>query len=270
MKVYIASVLLLLFIALNVVQSFAATKILVVTDIDDTIKVSHILDSVDSASNATKVENHFLGMSQAFQILQAENESVKFAYVSNAPRFPMEQAHNFFLRYNDFPEGKLYLRDSFFDDQFKLDTIRRLLKTVKPEHLVLIGDNGELDVEVYQQIENEFPQISTTTFIHQLYSERNSSETGKKLTKGQFGFVTSLDLLLKWNQLAAVSKEKIDVFASKVVPEFLRQDPNADIGEIAFPAWMDCRDYLIPENSEASLKKYFLFLKKRCSIEPVY
>ena len=55
-----------------VLGSYAQAQTVLVSDIDDTLKISHVLDWADAAGNLVQMGNHFLGMSQVYNLLQEE------------------------------------------------------------------------------------------------------------------------------------------------------------------------------------------------------
>lgn len=217
---------------------------LLVSDIDDTIKISHVLESVDSAFNAPKTENLFLGMSAVYRRILKADSWTRFAYVTNAPKLVMEGFHASFLRHHKFPQGELLLRESLNDKNFKITTIRRLISEQWPQKIILVGDNGEQDSLVYAQIKKEYPKIPLYTFIHQVYSTKSEDQAGHGLEPGQIGFVTSIDLAITLVQMKLISQADLNSLVQQKVPQILDEGWGESSGELAFPEWLDCRDYL--------------------------
>ena len=141
------------------IWSLAGAQIAVISDIDDTIKVSHVLDRSDSVSNAFRTHNVFRGMPQLYQLLASSFPEAEFFYLTNAPRVLMEDSHSRFLRQNQFPRGHLLLRESLSDSEHKIRTIRRILSRPGWRAVILIGDNGERDPQIYAQAVKEFPKL---------------------------------------------------------------------------------------------------------------
>ena len=224
--------------------NLAMARTLFVSDIDDTIKVSHVLDKSDAVLNALKIRNQFTGMSQFYQMYRNVDPTAIFVYVSSAPEIIMDRSHRVFLRYNKFPPGELFLRKSLQDTQFKLRTIRKLIQTHNPERLILVGDNGEHDPAIYARIHAEYPTIPTFTFIHQLYSVHSKSERGSRLEADQIPFVTAVDLSMRFNekQLVPFYNETFG-FLSKFALSIVKENFKNDDGLQAIPPWEDCRDY---------------------------
>jgi hypothetical protein len=266
---------ILLFLAFLSFGISVSAKTLVIADIDDTLKNAHILDTDDMMVRSIETKDVFLGMNWAFQGLKTAQPETAFYYVSAAIEDLMWDLHKGFLKDNQFPKGQLILRKEYFGgDDFKILTIREILKKTKPDLVISVGDNGQKDVEVYEQIRREFPQIRFVTFIHQVYSSRAGDEQGTALASGQIGFATSLDLFLTWHSLNLVPQSQVRVFLSTFAPVYLNENPARDLLRMAIPAWMDCRDYQwsvndsvfadMPELVEVKNK-----ISQRCSV-PAY
>lgn len=265
-------VLTILLLSLQDYATPASAANLVISDIDDTIKVSHVLSKVDSAFNANKWENQFLGMASLYRALAINRPDDKFFYVSNAPEFLMGNNHRLFLEYHSFPPGQILLRQSLFDGSFKLNALRKLIKQWAPKEVILIGDNGEEDAKIYDQIRKEHPGPQFLIYIHQPYSTKNKDEKGAALLAGQIGFVTSVDLAKEWLQNRALNKKLItrdqfQEFANVQIPRILQEPEGLETGEIAFPVWLDCRgaDPLGRLTGLDILSDYEQRLTERCS-----
>lgn len=222
--------------------SVALAKILVISDIDDTLKVSHVLSTVGAVSSAFDDDSHFIGMAEIFQDLKKHHKDIEFHYVSLAPKILMSERHQSFLEENGFPITKLHMNPGVRQDsQLKQKIIRKLLKGTKPELVIYFGDNGQFDVVVYDQMVKEFPQIPTVTYIREAYSKYGDSEY--PTLSSQVGFVTSVEVVV---DLINKSLLPIESYApvESMVYETLVQGGDGDImGAMVFPWWQDCRDF---------------------------
>src|SRR5690606_41697015 len=112
-----------------------------------------------------------------------------------APRKLMLYLHHFFLWQNDFPSGKLVLNNKLIDSQHKINSLRKMIEELNPTKMILIGDNGERDAEVYAQIRKEFPDIAGETYIHTAYSfEGFEKNNGKPLQQAKIAWAASIEL----------------------------------------------------------------------------
>lgn len=246
-------------------------KVLLVSDIDDTIKVSHVLNKIGKFARAVDATTPFKGMAQLYQLIYNQNPtSTKIAYLSNAPKdfgalpnAPKELAaipassvtHQLFLDYNKFPKGELILRENLQDQEHKAKALRRLIETEKPDVLIMIGDNGEKDVDFYKQATDEHAYMKNMlvlTFIHQLYKSEPSffipdvlDETGRTLFADQIGFVTPIEIALKLKEQQIIGQDKVDWMVRNVAPAIIAEASVKWDGlkPITFPSFKKCPDF---------------------------
>jgi phosphatidate phosphatase APP1 len=146
----------------------------VVSDVDDTIKISDVLD------HRALVRRTFLqpfepvpGMAELYRGW-ASNGAV-FHYVSASP-WQLFQPLVEFTRTNAFPAGSWSLKQwrikdrtftSLFEDpqQYKIGRISVLLRQFPERRFVLVGDSGERDPEAYAALAREFPAQVKGIFI---------------------------------------------------------------------------------------------------------
>lgn len=223
--------------------SFAQAKSILISDIDDTLKIAHVLDRAESLQNALRIENIFSGMNILYRVLGAHDPAMKFFYVSNAPRAFMEGAHRDFLTLHQFPLGELRLRPNIFDGAFKVREIREILKNENPTTVILVGDNAEKDTLIYDQIQQEHSGIRFITYIHTSYSNQDLNDRGALLENGQVGYVTAWDLLLHWRQEGLISDSSAREFLQYFAPAFLQEPEHLKVGAVVIPSWFDCRDF---------------------------
>jgi hypothetical protein len=210
------------------VRFLEPTGLSVVSDIDDTVKVTEI-----PAGRRTVLRNTFLrefraaeGMRERyFKFVEEAGPSgdVCFHYVSGSPwqlyellarfliddsRFPAGTFHMKNLRKNLLEPGALDTIKAFATggdlatlDQ-KVRQITQLMLNLPGRRFILVGDSGERDPEVYRAIRELFPAQVQKVFIRDVLAERLS---GVELITGP-GVAVSLDttdLLKEMKQLIA-------------------------------------------------------------------
>ena len=138
----------------------------VISDIDDTIKISNVTDHRRLLDNSLLQDfQEVAGMPELFQRL-AEN-GVTIHYVSSSPWQLYDPLYEF-MRNAGFPRATLELKDIRFRDEtlinlFKKGTetkplqIEPILKRHARRQFILIGDSGEQDPEVYGDIARRYP-----------------------------------------------------------------------------------------------------------------
>jgi hypothetical protein len=142
-----------------------AKGISVVSDIDDTIKISNVLDRKQLLINTfARPFQAVPGTAEHYREI-AEQPDSAFHYVSGSPHH-LYPALADFLHDAGFPEGSMHLRDinlrqEIFShqngtEQHKLTVVRKLLRDFPQRQFIFFGDSGELDPEIYGQLAREF------------------------------------------------------------------------------------------------------------------
>ncbi|PAT41588.1 hypothetical protein CK623_01315 [Vandammella animalimorsus] len=144
----------------------------IVSDIDDTIKISQVRDTRQLLRNtflapfeAVPGMAAWLGQMQAAGTQAGRN--VQLHYLSSSPVQLLEPLQDFLQAYG-FPGGCLQLRESTAwnrlipgaqdGQRHKLAHLQRLMARFPGRRFVLIGDSGEADPEIYAQVASGHPQ----------------------------------------------------------------------------------------------------------------
>lgn len=224
------------------VSLVASAKTIVVSDIDDTLKESYVRWGWGS-SQALSL-NAMWGMADLLRALAAKPD-VKVFYVSMAPAEIMWGRHTKFLTTNAFPAGEMRLPYWSERDGFKRKQILDIIAREAPTDVLLFGDNGEQDAEIYDGIVRELAGtgIRFQVFIHEMYSRFSLGHWWKP---GQVPYVTAGMPAL---HLAGLGMLPIPEARAILNVAFLRpgrewSDREARFPGITlgFPDWMDCRD----------------------------
>lgn len=162
------------------VQLLAPQGLSVISDIDDTIKQSNVLDKKALLANTfTKPFVAVAGMPAVYQAWQ--QQGAMFHYVSSSP-WQLYPALHAFLQEAGFPNGSFHLKLfrlkdetalAMFDSPLatKVATISGILTTYPQRKFILVGDSGEKDPEVYAQIYREFPAQIQHIYIRNVTRE---------------------------------------------------------------------------------------------------
>ena len=165
----------------------------VVSDIDDTIKISHVLDRKELIRRTfAKPFEAVPGMADAYAAWA--KRGVTFHYVSSSP-WHLYPALLSFMRRSGFPDGAFHLKSVRLKDKtilnlFKssLETkppaIRRILARFPRHHFLLVGDSGEQDPEVYGLIAREHPARIRHVFIREVKGADNRAARFQKAFAG--------------------------------------------------------------------------------------
>lgn len=138
-----------------------SAPLLVVSDFDDTVAVTNVTSPAKLLESALLKDSDTQavvpGMAAFYGCMKSPSAPA-FALVSGSPVQYLPRIRSFLSRHG-FPAGfGMYLRDLGPGtlSGYKQPAIRRLLQQF-PQPVVLVGDSGEKDPEVYAQIRDEFP-----------------------------------------------------------------------------------------------------------------
>ena len=170
-------------------QLIDAQGVSVISDIDDTIKVT------DVHSRRALLENTFLrefraidGMAEVFQHWEAQGAA--FHFVSSSP-WPLYSSLEEFLQATGFPGGTFHLRSFRLHQHMlrRLLLIRRrgkmvnmlaIMKRFPERQFLLVGDSGERDPEFYGTLARKFPGQVMGIYIRSLTARPMSPERCRK------------------------------------------------------------------------------------------
>jgi len=176
------------------IQLVGRRGVSVVSDIDDTIKDSNVLDRRELAANTFAREFRAVpGMADLYQRWEREVNAV-FHYVSGSP-WQLYPALGDFTRRAGFPGGTFHLRQFRLKDrsaveflenrtlEYKLDVIDRLMRRFPERRFVFVGDSGEMDPEVYATLAMRFPGQVVAILIRDVRGESLDTPRFAKLYK---------------------------------------------------------------------------------------
>lgn len=147
-------------------QNIAFSKTLIISDVDDTIKMTDVLGPKKWIFfNGVFRDKAFSGMGELYQ--QLEQQDTVIHYVSGSPKIIRSRVDEF-LEENFFPQQhNLSLRNSLNDDTvaFKLNAIKKIIANENPDKVILIGDDTEHDPEIYATITEDYPGLVDTIYI---------------------------------------------------------------------------------------------------------
>lgn len=157
----------------------------IISDIDDTLVVSHVVETRALLKNSLTVpasrRDAVPGMASLYQRLLATNpapESAALFYVSSSPRQLTDNIRGF-LNLNAFPRGVLRLKElseasenSLFEQQdYKLRSLETVLRSYPEMRFALFGDDGEHDPEIYAELQKKFPGQIAGVWIRRVHPD---------------------------------------------------------------------------------------------------
>jgi hypothetical protein len=208
-----ARVLLLAFILMTAGQApVARAGIRVISDLDDTAKITNVNDPFLAIMNGLFSTRSFVGMRELYQAF-ANGRSYGFDYVSAAPEFLRFRA-DAFLKAGDFPKGQVHLKPSFGDEtiySYKLRVVRELLIKYPFDEFILVGDDTQADFEVYDEIFRSYPDRILATYIRRISNHR--------LPPSAFAFITAFDVVRTEFLLGRFTVDQAEPVASTLLSE---------------------------------------------------
>lgn len=157
----------------------------VISDIDDTIKLSDVADRRQLLRNTFLHEFEAVpGMAETYRAWAEQGAT--FHYVSSSP-WQLYGCLAELLEHSGFPPGSIHLRGIRMRDASilrlflarraaKLTVISSLLKTFPQRQFVLVGDSGEQDPEIYGEAARRFPRQVKQVLIRRVRGRIASTE----------------------------------------------------------------------------------------------
>ncbi len=166
------------------VQLIGQAGLSVISDIDDTIKISEVADRKALLANTFLREFQAVpGMAKIYQGWGAAG--ARFHYVSGSP-WQLYKPLSEFLRSAGFPAGTFHLRSFRWKDStvaalftspeaMKRETIASILTLFPRRKFILVGDSGEKDPEIYGALAREYPKQVVRILIRDVRGEDSPS-----------------------------------------------------------------------------------------------
>lgn len=161
----------------------------VISDIDDTLKHTHVLSRHALLANTFLREFEPIpGMATLFR--EWSGQGAAFHYVSSSPWQLYRNLAGLFEQ-EGFPEGSFHLlafrlRDHLVRKMLMLrrsgkgGVIKGILQMFPHRRFVLVGDSGEADPEIYAGIAEKFPRQVARVLIREVPGPKNSQQRFQK------------------------------------------------------------------------------------------
>jgi hypothetical protein len=143
------------------------TGLSIISDIDDTIKISNVTDKKELIMNTfMRPFKEAPGMADLYRQWQQQHAAV-FHYVSASP-WQLYPVLTDFMDKSGFPHGLFHMKSFRWKDssflnlfadpvKYKMEIIESILKRYPQRRFILVGDSGEKDPEVYGIIARKYP-----------------------------------------------------------------------------------------------------------------
>ncbi|MDC1175073.1 DUF2183 domain-containing protein [Bacteriovoracaceae bacterium] len=239
------------------------SKVIVVSDIDDTIKETNTMSPTGKIYYFLR-NKPFKHMSAIYRELdsfyKSSGEDIEFFYVSAAPDFIFNQQK--FLRKYRFPMGKTFLKKISSPETYayKYLTIKQILEANYNEGdtVIFLGDNSEHDPAVYVDITNNLNLENAEILVRDVSTQATNLASGlgiKRLPGVQY-FFSEMELaeapvmhFLSNKTLGSIAK---DYKAKSLVPSFTLKTL-----ETRLEKKLNCKDRSCKRYAEKKAKKIF-------------
>lgn len=199
------------------ISSFAGISIL--SDLDDTIKITQAGQASDILG-----DDIYLGMNDFFNGAKSYSDSLHI--LSASPGILRSHIAKT-LKNSNIEYDSLILRKNVFGDKFtyKVRIIENLMDSNKDD-FILIGDDLGKDPEVYVEIEKRYPGRILATYIHVV--------NGREIPQNVTPYWTSFDLVLREFIAGRMNADLVEPLANK----FMKEESL----EFVFPKKAECPD----------------------------
>ena len=169
-------------------SSLFANDYVLVTDLDDTLKVTNGKHTGSMIGNALFRRKVFAGMPTLFDEIKAAG--VERSYLLSASPSLLMWSVKRLLRKHRLWFNGIYLsrtRDLFRKREYKLSRLERIIGRTKGK-LILFGDNQSIDHEIYTEIKKRHPDRVAKIYIHRVQPT--------PIPKTVFEYITPLEVAL--------------------------------------------------------------------------
>jgi phosphatidate phosphatase APP1 len=214
----------------------AVDSFIIVSDLDDTVKITDVSNRDNMTCNAVVSKLVFAGMPELYRFLLGENSPAdRLMFLSGTP-FILSNKVRELLNEERFPAYGLTLRGltEFLSPAFEYKTkhMEELYGAPEGDNFILIGDDTEKDPEAYAY----FSATQKQNKVRAIYIHRI---TGRDLPPGSVAFMTAYDIAiheflagrLSEKQAADVGEAVLKAEDAAFVPDF-QQCPK-EYGQIS-------------------------------------
>lgn len=210
---------------LSVVLSFNLTAATVmVSDLDDTIKITNSGDPAEAARRAVLSDDVFIGMPE---FLKAASAYVDEVHVLSASPTLLKPKIEATFKRRGIEVNSIILKNPLARQstlEYKVAAVKKLMEKNSGDDFILVGDDVDKDPEVYAEIHKQFPNRVLGIYIHAIRNREVAAPAVK--------YWTAYDLFLREYQ------------AKRMAHFEVAQAGNQLLGEarmnLIFPDFADC------------------------------
>lgn len=225
---------------ISVLASSPPDPYLLVLDIDDTLKITHVDSMKEALWNGVYGKSVYLGMSELVQILAEKAKSI--TYLSGSPQSLNDRLEHLLVEEYRFPHGEFILNNwlKFQSTRgFKAGQLQRMA-TQSTLPFLLIGDDTQSDPEVFVAFRDAQMRANSDGQPSGLGGGRSGRTTGiyihqvkrRPLPDGVVGYTSAFDLALHEVEAGRIQPEAAIHLGEVIV--------NTQHPELLFPYFKVC------------------------------
>lgn len=192
---------------------------LVVSDFDDTLKISHTTNRLRTVFRGLFAKQAYAGMAELYQEWMGDHP---FVILSSSPR-AIEGKIGRFLDHHGYPKREIWLRDWLRQTdirRYKATALEKVAARPEPA-FIFVGDDAEYDPEVFVGFREKYPERTLAIYIRKM--------RGRPLPEGVIPFHSGFEIALaeleagrlRLPQAARIGKAILDHGeADQIIPYF--------------------------------------------------
>lgn len=182
-------------ILIGILAAFHAHSRVIISDFDDTIKISNVGNKLALVANGIFGRKTFAGMGTLFQAFHENGDQINILTAS--PRIAKKSVVKT-LEKNEIHFDEIYLKESICGESildYKMRTLKSLIDQAEDE-VVLIGDDVDSDHKIFAEMLKAYPQKISSAYIHVVKN--------RPLPDGVIPYYTAYDLAVRERLNASV------------------------------------------------------------------
>lgn len=197
----------------------SANAYMVISDVDDTIKITNSGDTLQGAWRGLFTKDVFPAMPELYNAWAKDGATLHF--VTASPSL-LEKKIKELLAFYEVPYETLILRRNLFESKlkYKVRSISQIMDRYPDEQVVLVGDDVGQDPEVFQELEKLYPGRVLSSYIRPVEA--------REIPLNQIPYVTAFDIVneehqegrLSYSTLLNTARLVVVGDAAKLFPKF--------------------------------------------------
>jgi phosphatidate phosphatase APP1 len=207
-------------ILLTVVFSFQALSLTVVTDLDDTLKITNVDSPTRAVWNALFSKKAFKGMPK---LIQTMDGYVSGVYILSASPTLIGGRIKAFLKKNEIEAKSIFTRSltQLGDVEKYKYNVLNTVATNQNEKMILIGDNVQVDEKIYLKYQNENVDSVEQIYIHKVKNLVSDAKVIQFYTAFDIAVNETLQERMSFTEVSVIAKDLLlTKDMSKYIPNF--------------------------------------------------